>query len=68
MKIAVLGAHGQIAMLLHPILRSNGHEVIGLIRNPEHAEEVQRAGARTGNLRRGERRMTFRKLSAAWMP
>jgi uncharacterized protein YbjT (DUF2867 family) len=46
MKIAVLGAHGQIAMLLHPLLRSNGHEVIGLIRKPEHAEEVQRAGAR----------------------
>lgn len=46
MKIAVLGAHGQIAMLLHPILRSNGHEVTGLIRNPDHAEEVERAGAR----------------------
>ncbi len=46
MKIAILGAHGQIAMLLHPILRSNGHEVIGLIRNPEHADEVQSAGAR----------------------
>ncbi len=45
MKIAVLGAHGQIAMLLHPILKSNGHEVIGLIRNPEHADEVSRAGA-----------------------
>ena len=45
MKIAVLGAHGQIAMLLHPILKSNGHEVIGLIRNPEHADEVSMAGA-----------------------
>jgi uncharacterized protein YbjT (DUF2867 family) len=45
MKIAVLGAHGQIAMLLHSILKSNGHEVTGLIRNPEHADEVRRAGA-----------------------
>ncbi|MFO8030477.1 MAG: SDR family oxidoreductase [Cyclonatronaceae bacterium] len=46
MKIAVLGAHGQIAMLLHPILKSNGHDVVGLIRNPDHADEVQSAGAR----------------------
>ncbi len=45
MKIAVLGAHGQIAMLLHPILKSNGHDVIGLIRNPDHSDEVNRAGA-----------------------
>ncbi len=45
MKVAVLGAHGQIAMLLHPILKSNGHEVIGLIRNPDHSEEIERAGA-----------------------
>jgi len=45
MKIAVLGAHGQIAMLLHPILRSNGHDVIGLIRNPDHADEIAKAGA-----------------------
>ncbi len=47
MKIAVLGAHGQIAMLLHSILISNGHEVAGLIRNPEHAEEVEKAGAQS---------------------
>ncbi|TVQ70918.1 MAG: SDR family oxidoreductase [Balneolaceae bacterium] len=45
MKIAVLGAHGQIAMLLHSILKSNGHDVIGLIRNPDHSDEVERAGA-----------------------
>ncbi len=32
-------------MLLHSILRSNGHDVIGLIRNPDHADEVARAGA-----------------------
>lgn len=46
MKVAVLGAHGKIAMLLHPILRSNGHEITGLIRNPDHAAEVERAGAK----------------------
>ncbi len=46
MKVVVLGAHGQIAMLLHPILKSNGHEVIGIIRNPDHSEEIENAGAR----------------------
>ncbi len=46
MKVAVLGAHGKIAMLLHPILKSNGHEVTGIIRNPDHAKDVEKAGAR----------------------
>ncbi len=46
MKVVVLGAHGQIAMLLHPILKSNGHEVTGIIRNPDHSEEIENAGAR----------------------
>ncbi|MDI6402259.1 SDR family oxidoreductase [Balneolaceae bacterium ANBcel3] len=45
MKICVVGAHGQIAMLLHPLLKSNGHEVYGIIRNPDHAEDLRRAGA-----------------------
>lgn len=45
MNIAILGAHGQIAMLLHPMLAANQHHVRGLIRNPDHADQVQRAGA-----------------------
>lgn len=45
MKITILGAHGQIAMLLHSILRSNGHEVYGIIRNENQAEAVRDAGA-----------------------
>ncbi|MDG5765862.1 SDR family oxidoreductase [Balneolales bacterium ANBcel1] len=39
------GGHGQIAMLLHSILKSNGHQVFGIIRNEEHADEVREAGA-----------------------
>jgi len=46
LKISVVGAHGQIAMLLHPVLRSNGHDVYGIIRNEKHADEVNRAGAK----------------------
>ncbi len=45
MQITVAGGHGQIAMLLHPLLDSRGHRVRALIRNSEHADEVRRLGA-----------------------
>ena len=45
MRIVVAGGHGQIAMLLHPLLKERGHEVSALIRNTEHADEVRHAGA-----------------------
>lgn len=45
MQIVVAGGHGQIAMLLHPLLKALGHQVRALIRNPDHADRVRRAGA-----------------------
>ncbi len=45
MQIAIAGGHGQIAMLLHPVLKAHGHHVRGLIRNSLHADEVRDAGA-----------------------
>lgn len=45
MCIAIAGGHGRIAMLLHPLLVARGHEVRGLIRNPDHADAVRAAGA-----------------------
>lgn len=45
MRIVVAGGHGQVAMLLHPLLKAQGHHVAGLIRSADHAEEVQQAGA-----------------------
>ncbi|MEX2569659.1 MAG: SDR family oxidoreductase [Gemmatimonadota bacterium] len=45
MKVAIVGGHGNIAMLLHPLLRQNGHEVRGLIRNPDQADDLRAAGA-----------------------
>jgi len=45
MDITIVGAHGKIAMLLHPILKQKGHKIRGIIRNPEQAEEVRDAGA-----------------------
>lgn len=45
MRIVVAGAHGKIAMLLHPLLKVQGHQVLGLIRNINQSEEVRQAGA-----------------------
>jgi uncharacterized protein YbjT (DUF2867 family) len=44
-RIAIAGAHGKIALRLTDLLVSRGDSVIGLIRNPEHAEDVERRGA-----------------------
>src|SRR3954451_14618687 len=45
MRVAIAGAHGKIAMRLSRLLVDSGHQVIGLIRNPAHADEVRAAGA-----------------------
>lgn len=45
MKITIVGGHGSIAMLLHPILKRKGHQVRGIIRKEEQAEDLQEVGA-----------------------
>ena len=45
MNVAIAGGHGQIALRLTRLLQGEGDEVIGLIRNPAHADEVRAAGA-----------------------
>ena len=44
MNVAIVGAHGQIALRLTRLLSANGDRVIGLVRNPDHFAEVSRAG------------------------
>ena len=44
-RITIIGGHGKIALLLAPLLHADGHEVRGVIRNPDHAGEVEQAGA-----------------------
>jgi len=44
MKITILGAHGNIAMHMHPMLIKNGHQVRGLIRKQEQSEELKNLG------------------------
>jgi nucleoside-diphosphate-sugar epimerase len=43
--VAVAGAHGKIALRLTRLLVAGGDRVVGLIRNPDHAEDVRQQGA-----------------------
>ncbi len=45
MRCAIAGAHGKLAQLLTQQLIGRGDAVIGLIRNPDHAEELRSLGA-----------------------
>lgn len=45
MDIVIAGGHGQIALILEKLLTDAGHEVRALIRNPDHASDVEAAGA-----------------------
>ena len=41
MVIAIAGAHGKIARRLSRLLAGSGHDVIGLIRNPDQADDIR---------------------------
>jgi uncharacterized protein YbjT (DUF2867 family) len=45
MRIVLAGGHGKISLLLARLLRDAGHHPVGLIRNPQHADDVRAAGA-----------------------
>jgi uncharacterized protein YbjT (DUF2867 family) len=45
MRIVIAGAHGQIGIRLVRLLAARGDEAVGLIRNPDHADDVSAAGA-----------------------
>ncbi|KQO95444.1 NAD(P)H-binding protein [Leifsonia sp. Leaf264] len=44
-RTAIIGGHGKIALLLSRELTDAGHQAVGVIRNPEHASDVEAAGA-----------------------
>ncbi len=46
MRVAIAGAHGKIGRLLTRLLTANGDAVIGLIRNPDHEDDVRADGGR----------------------
>src|SRR5262249_11628957 len=45
MRVVIAGGHGKIALLLEHLLAERGDQPIGLIRNPAHIADVQKAGA-----------------------
>ena len=48
--VAVVGGHGQIARLLHPLLLEAGHTPVALVRRQEQAERLEAEGVRTRHL------------------
>lgn len=44
-RIALIGGHGKVALLVAPLLVDDGHQVTSVIRNPDHASEVAATGA-----------------------
>jgi uncharacterized protein YbjT (DUF2867 family) len=44
-RVAIAGGHGKIALRLTKLLSERGDEVVALIRNPDHADDVRQAGA-----------------------
>jgi uncharacterized protein YbjT (DUF2867 family) len=44
-RIAVVGGHGQIARLLHPLLVQRGHTPVALVRSERHRRDVEGDGA-----------------------
>ncbi|MFE4868901.1 SDR family oxidoreductase [Streptomyces sp. NPDC056682] len=45
MRIVIAGGHGQIALRLERLLAARGDEVAGIIRKPEQADDLRKAGA-----------------------
>lgn len=45
MRIVMIGGHGKVALLAAPLLADAGHEVVSVIRNPDHAAQIKELGA-----------------------
>ena len=45
MRILIIGGHGKVARLLTPLLVEDSHEVVAVVRNPDHVTDVESDGA-----------------------
>jgi uncharacterized protein YbjT (DUF2867 family) len=45
MRIVIAGGHGQIALRLQRLLTAAGHTAVGIVRNPDHLDDVRATGA-----------------------
>ncbi len=50
LTVAVVGGHGQIARLLHPLLLEAGHTPVALVRRAEQADRLEAEGVTTRHL------------------
>ncbi|MGY4766124.1 SDR family oxidoreductase [Kribbella sp. CWNU-51] len=50
MRVVIAGGHGQIALRLTKLLAGDGHEVVGLVRNPDHEADLAAAGGQAAVL------------------
>jgi uncharacterized protein YbjT (DUF2867 family) len=46
MHVVIAGGHGQVALRAERLLAAEGHSAIGLVRDPAHVADLERAGAR----------------------
>jgi uncharacterized protein YbjT (DUF2867 family) len=44
-RVIVAGGHGQVALRLQRLLTADGHTVGGIVRNPDHVDDVRTTGA-----------------------
>ncbi|GAB2753179.1 NAD(P)H-binding protein [Sinomonas soli] len=44
-RIAIIGGHGKVALLLAPLLVQRGDEVTSIVRNAEHVADIEATGA-----------------------
>jgi uncharacterized protein YbjT (DUF2867 family) len=43
-RVAIVGAHGKVAQQLMRLLYDDGDDIVGIVRNEEHADDVYRLG------------------------
>lgn len=44
-RVVIAGGHGQIALILTELLEDHGDQVVSLLRNPDHHEQIRAKGA-----------------------
>ncbi|NQX10067.1 SDR family oxidoreductase [Microbacteriaceae bacterium VKM Ac-2855] len=49
-RVAVIGAHGKVGQQILRLLYDAGDESMGVVRNPDHAEDIYRLGGETALL------------------
>src|SRR4051794_4932963 len=45
MRVVIAGGHGQVALLLEKVLADRGDHPVGVVRNPDHVDDVEATGA-----------------------